>query len=1025
MPKLLHVLLLTLLCAPVFAQDRAQVRTPDHKVSGVVLTATGSPIPGATIQVKGSNASALAGNDGSFAIEVKYKGAVLIVSAVGYATLEIEAASAGKITLRQEAKGLEDVVVVGYGTTRKKDLTGAISSVSVKDVDKEPVIGTSQMLEGQVPGVQVSQNQSQPGGTVFSIRIRGTNSINSSSEPLYVVDGFAGATINDINPSDVASIDVLKDASATAIYGSRGANGVVMITTKRGRPGRSLTIDAYTGDQQVAKQYKMMNANQFGNYLVTLQTQQNQLNNTTIPLPYTQAQVDAMGAGTNWQHQIFRVAPTSNMSVGMSGGTDNSRYYLSMSYYDQQGIIIASDYKRGVIHFNLDQYMGKVHVGVSSQASYDYQNAPTVNTSGGGTTPSVLWDAVRFSPILGVRDSTGAYTYVNGPGPIVSPIGNPVAYANEARDGVYNLRTFANVYGDYEVIPGLHLRTTFGIDYTNGGERQFVPTDLYVASANGGSASQSSSQNYSWLNENTLTYDRTFHRIHAVNVVGGFTLQHWYQKSFGEGITNLSTNAESYNNLGVGTPGTPNSSYQDNALSSWFGRLNYRLMDKYLFTATLRGDGSSRFGVNNKWGYFPSGAFAWRVSQEKFAQRWTSVSDLKLRTSYGVTGNQEIGDYQSLSSYSTNTYSLGVNPTPVVGISPSRIPNPSLSWESTASFDAGVDLGLWNNRVVLTGDFYHKKTSNLLLNVTIPSTSGYSSILENAGAVQNQGFELGITTRNVESRRVKWTTSLNFSTNKNKVLNLGSNKQIYAGDLSGSVFPSATFKSGILLVGQPIGSFYGYEFGGVWQTQQQINESGTKQAVKPGDPIYKDLNGDSLLNGSDRVIIGHALPKFIYGMTNTVSYGRFTLNVFIQGVYGNDILDENLYEVENGSPNFNRLAYVGTESWTGPGTSNTLPRVSSTLRRSTGITSDVIKNGSFLRFKTVTLSYELPLPKVTTVFKSATIYATVQNLLTITKYPGYDPEVNSFPTSNSLSLGTDYNAYPSYRTYLLGVHFGF
>ena len=1022
MPKLLFSCLAFLLFAHL--QGFAQT----FKISGVVLTATGSPVPGATIRQKGGGGSTAAGEDGSFTIEMHHKGSsTLVVSAVGYETREVPASKDIHITLKEDSKGLDDVVVLGYGTARRKDLTGAIASVKMKDVEKAPVIGTAQMLEGQVPGVQVTQNQSQPGGTVFSVRIRGTNSINSSSEPLYVVDGFAGADVSTLNPTDIQSIDVLKDASATAIYGSRGANGVIIITTRRGRTGHSMTIDAYTAEQQVSKQYKMMNAQQYGNYLITLQNQQNQLNNTNIPAPYTQAQVDAMGAGTNWQHQIFRVAPMSNFSVGFNGGNEDSRYYVSLSYYDQQGIIIGSDYKRGIAHFNLDQNVGRrVHLGVSSQTSYDYQDAPTVNTSGGGTTPSVLWDAVRFSPILPVRDSTGAYTYVNSPGPIVSPLGNPVAYANEAQDGVYNLRAFANVYADYEVIKGLHLRSTFGVDYLNGGERKFVPTDLYVAAATNGSASQSSTQNYSWLNENTITYDRAINAANAINVVGGFTFQHWYDKNFGEGITNLSTNAEGANNLGIGTPGTPYSSYQDNVLSSYFGRINYRLMDKFLFTATMRADGSSRFGVNNKWGYFPSGAFAWRLSDEKFIRRIKAISDLKFRTSYGVTGNQEIGDYQSLSAYSTNAYSLGTSPAPVVGISPSNIPNPSLSWESTASYDAGLDLGLWNNRVTFTGDYYYKRTYNLLLNVSIPQTSGYSSILENAGSVQNQGVELGINTRNIEKHNLKWSTSLNFSLNRNRVLSLGSNKQIYAGDVSSSIFPSATFKSGILLVGQPIGSFYGYKFGGIWQSQQQIAASGTKEVVTPGDPIYKDLNGDSLINGSDRTIIGHALPKFTYGMTNTVSMGRFTLNVFIQGVYGNQIWDENLYEVENGSDNFNRLAYVAKDAWNGAGTSNTLPRYSSVLRRSLGVTSDVIKGGSYLRFKTVTLAYDLPLPKLTNnAFKTATVYATVQNLFTITTYPGYDPEVNSFPTSNALSLGTDYNAYPNYRTYLLGVKFGF
>jgi TonB-linked SusC/RagA family outer membrane protein len=571
----------------------------------------------------------------------------------------------------------------------------------------------------------------------------------------------------------------------------------------------------------------------------------------------------------------------------------------------------------------------------------------------------------------------------------------------------------------------LQLKSTFGVDYLNGGEKHFVPSTLYVGSVNGGSASQQSSQNYNWLNENTITYDRTFNGIHAIDLVGGFTLQHWYDRNFSAGITGLSTNNEAADNLGIGTPGSPSSSFTENVLASYFARANYRLMDKYLFTFTMRADGSSRFGENNKWGYFPSGAFAWRVTQEKFMQNLHAVSNLKLRLSYGVTGNQEIGSYHSLSSYASNHYSMGVDPTLVVGISPSNIPNPNLKWESTASFDAGIDLGLWRDRVSLTADYYNKKTSNLLLNVNIPQSSGYSSILQNAGSVRNEGFEVGLTTHNIQKGKVSWTTTFNFSANQNRILSLGSNQQIYAGNLSGSLFPSANFKSAILLVGHPIGSFYGYVFDGIWQSQEQIDKSGTTQAVHPGDPIYKDLNGDSLLNGSDRKIIGHALPKFTYGFTSDLTVGRFNVNLFVQGVYGNKIFNENLYEIQNGSTGTNKLAYVATKSWTGPGTSNTLPSVASTLRRSTGVTSDVLESGSFLRIKSLTVSYNLPLPQVTSVFKSSLLYVTVQNLYTFTKYSGYDPEVNSFSTSDALSLGTDYNAYPNYRTYMIGVKLGF
>ncbi len=1002
---------------------------PPIEIKGRVVNEKGEPLEGATVQVKGTRKSIATNADGYFSLEtVTDKKIALIFSYVGMETQEQVADGAKEllIQLKMADAALSDFVVVGYGTSRKKDITGSIASVNLNEQEKTPVIGTEQLLEGRVSGVQVSQNQSQP-GAVFSVRIRGTNSINSSSSPLFVVDGYAGGNGGDINPSDILSIDVLKDASATAIYGSRGANGVVIITTKRGsRNAAKVTLEGYMGVQQVAKKYKMMNAKQYGIFSNTVQQENNDLFNTTDPLPFTQTQINSLGKGTDWQDAIFRKASISNYSLAFNGGNADSKHYLSFNFFNQNGIITGSDYKRGIVRFNLDQNISsKLKIGMSSQLGYSYQNMTTVNTSGGADQPSVLWDAVRFNPMLAPKDSTGAYTYVNGPAGVGAPIGNPVAYINEAKDGFYSLNVFVNAFGEYEILKGLKFRTSFGVNYVSNGEEAFVPTDIF-ASSGIGRASQSSARYYNWLNENTLTYDRTFNKIHAINLTGGFTLQHWYNKSFNAGITNLSTNSLGPYNFGIGIPSTPGSFYGENALVSYFGRANYRLMDKYLFTFTMRADGSSRFGVNDKWGYFPSGAIAWHLSQEDFIKDINAISEMKLRMSYGITGNQEIGSYNSLSQFVSNQYSLGATPSLVVGLAAANIANPSLKWESTASSDLGLDLGLWNNRLFITADFYYKKTSNLLLLVNIPQTSGYSSILQNAGSVSNKGFEFSATSLNIDQRKVKWTTTFNFSTNTNKVLNLGSNKQIYVGQLSGSVFNGGAPPSAILEPGKPIGSFYGYVFDGIWQSQDQIMKSGTLQAVNPGDPIYKDLNHDSSLSGEDRMILGQALPKFIYGMVNNITVGRFNLNLFIQGVYGNKILNENLYEIQNGTPNYNKLAYVGTDSWHGSGTSNTLPRVSSILRNATGFTSDILENGSFLRLKTVTLSYDLPLPKLTSVFKSANVYVTAQNLLTFTKYTGYDPEVNSFTdATDALSLGTDYNAFPNYRTFLVGVKFSF
>lgn len=996
-----------------------------HYLKGIVVNENGIPMVGVVVTIKGSNKSVLTDANGAFDIKSSTAAALLIFSNIGYEIKEVKIEENKPQTIRlvPKVENLASLVVVGYGSVRKEDLTGSIATVNVDNQSKTPVVGTAQLLEGRASGVQVIQNQSQPGGTVFSVRIRGTNSISSSSEPLYVVDGYAGADISTLDPNDIASMQILKDASAVAIYGSRGANGVIIITTKRGNSGQGVTLDAYTGLQKVSKKYDMMNAEQFAKYLNDVQQELNTIKGTSKPLPYTQDQINALGVGTDWQNAIFRTAPISNISVGLFGGHNESRYFLGVNYFTQKGIILGSDYKRGAIRFNVDQNVGKkIKITLSSQAAYGYQNAPSVNTSG-GTVPSILWDAVRFNPAIPVRDSSGNYSYQNSPAPFVNPSGNPVAFGNESKDANYHLNVFANSSVAYKIIPSLTLKSTFGINYENGGNKRFIPSYLYIGAITGGAASQSSSQNYNWLNENTITFDKELGQIHHITAVIGYSNQHWYDKGFNSNVTNLSTDNEGADNLGIGTPAGTSSSFTENVLSSYFGRVNYRLLEKYLFTFTMRADGSSRFGENNKWGYFPSGAFAWRVSQENFLKNVKAISDLKLRLSYGATGNQEIGSYHSLSQYSSNNYSYGAVPSVVVGIYPSNIPNPNLKWESTASSDIGLDLGLFKNILSITADYYYKKTTNLLLNESIPQSSGYSSILKNVGSVENKGFELGITSTNINTKSVQWNTTFNFSTNKNKVLSLGTNKQIYAGDLSGSLFPSANFKSGILKVGQPIGSFYGYVFDGIWQSQAQITKSGTKQNVRPGDPIYEDLNGDSILNGSDRKIIGHALPKFTYGFTSDLTWRRFDLNVFLQGVYGNNILNENLYDIQNGSTSPNKLAYIATKSWMGEGTSNTYPAVSSTLRRSTGVTSDVIEDGSFLRVKTITLSYNLPLPK--SAFKSATIYATVQNAFTFTKYSGYDPEVNSFPTSNELSLGTDYNAYPNYRSYLIGIKFNF
>ena len=995
------------------------------QITGTVTDDKNLPLPGVNVKIKGTQTGTTTNADGKYSLSAD-ENATLVFSSVGFDTQEINVGKRSKIDLQMTStsKNLSEVVVIGYGTQKKRDVTGSVGSVALSNVTTTPVVGTAQLLEGQVSGVQVTQTNSQP-GAAFTVRIRGTNSINYSSDPLYVVDGFAGADITALNPDDIASMDVLKDASSTAIYGNRGANGVVIITTKSGSASKkTVSADVYDGVQKVGKTLPMMDAQQFATYLDRVTTYNNQYNTTQTALPYSQAQINALGKGTNWQDAIFRVAPILNANVSISGGSADTKYFVSMGYFDQQGIILNSGYKRGNLRFNLTHNISKkITFGLSSQLSYDQQNIANVNTNGGSTGGTLL-DALRISPIVPVRDSTGNYTFQNGPNGYVDIVGNPVAAAELNTDVSNNFRVFVNSFAEYEIIKDLKLKISAGTDDRFNHEDIFRPNTTYLGLTTNGFAQISNPINFNWLNENTLSYSKRFAKIHSISAVIGYTFQQFKYTTSTASAQSLTTNNLNTDNLGVGGALSSSSSTNSHSLESFLGRINYSLLDRYLLTVSVRRDGASVLGSAHNFGTFPSGALAWRISSEPFMQNITTISDLKLRVGYGVTGNSNIDPYSSLSQYGFNNYVL--NGTRVVGTSPNNIGNDNLQWESTASANIGVDLGLLQNRITFTADVYDKKTSKLLFNRTIPASSGFTTVLDNLGGVSNKGIELALTTVNVAESKIRWTTSFNFSRNINKILSLGGIPYQITGNVSSSLYPGGQ-NSSILQVGQPIGAFYGYKFEGIWQSQAQITASGTKEAVKPGDPRYEDLNGDNNITAADRTIIGYAVPKFSYGVTSNLTVQRFNLFVLLQGVYGNQILNENLIESENGTTNDNKQAYVLTQSWNGPGTSNTLPSVGSTLRRSLGPTSDVLQSGSYLRFKTITLSYDLPLPKLTPVFKTASVYITGENLITITKYKGYDPEVDSYSNSsgNYTSLGTDYNPYPNVRTYLLGAKFGF
>ncbi len=1002
-------------------------------VSGTVMGDDKEPLVGANVVLEGTTKGVVTDENGVFRLELEdsEQNGVLIFSYVGFEKLTqpIERRTIINVVLK-ETNALNEVVVIGYGTSRKRDLTGAVASIPMADLEKMPVTSADQMIQGRISGVHVYQTNAEPGGNV-SIRIRGTNSINSGNEPLFVVDGFPGAgDLNSINPSDIASIEILKDASATAIYGSRGANGVVLITTKKGTEGQhKVSFETFVGVQQIAKPYELMNAKEFAAYLNDVQNLANkEAPSATRPLPYTQSQIDSMGAGTDWQAALFQTAPTANYQLGFNGGNKDTRYNLSFNYFNQEGIVINSGLQRASVRFNFDRNLSdRLKLGFTSQFARTFEDRALVNTNG-GTTGGVILDALRMSPIVPLTNSDGSYTYVNSPLPYVEQVGNPIAYAKEAKDQRGVLRGLANVFLEYELLKGLKLKVSGGADLTYSNRQFFRPSTLFLGSLTNGNALRLAGSRTSWVNENTLSYDKNFNPKNALNVVVGFSAQAFQGEDFTAASSNFFTNALGSDNLAFGgNVLTPTSNADKNTLASYFTRLNYRLNEKYLATFTVRADGSSRFGAGNKWGYFPSGALAWRISEEPFIKNIKAISEFKLRLSFGITGNQEIGSYSSIARYVENAYTLG-GATRVVGVGINNVANPNLTWESTRSFDAGFDFAVFDGKIGLTVDYYDKKTNDLLLQVSIPRATGFQSVLLNAGSVSNKGLEIGLNTVNVDKGKLRWTSNFNISFNRNKVLDLNGEYERFVGQSSNSIFPGANAGTSVLRVGEPFGSFYGYQFLGLWQTQEEINAGyiKNKATYRPGDPKYADTNGDSVISALDRVIIGRAQPKFIWGFTNNINFGRFGLSVFLHGSQGISVLNLNRYELESGISSTNKLQSV-TQRWTGENTSNTIPKANSAVRRNTGVTSDIVEDASFIRLKNISLSYDIFDGKKTSgrqFIKTLNVYFTAQNLFTWTKYTGYDPEVNSFGNAN-LSLNTDYNAYPRAKTYVVGVKCGF
>lgn len=1027
-------------------------------ITGKVTNDKAELLPGVSVVVKGSTTGTITDIDGMYSLPVEDSDAILSFSFIGYGTQEVAIGQRTLIdvVLHELTTSLGEIVVVGYGTQRKDDLTGSVASMNTEDIKQVQVLSVDNALQGRIAGVDVTQTSGQP-GAANRVRIRGGNSISAGNEPLFVIDGFPVYNDNSatstgagrapalnplamLNPAEIESIDVLKDASATAIYGSRGANGVIIITTKRGKAGvNNVSFESSVGIQEARTLIPMLNASEYASFENEIFLYQRDILGQANRVPvYTDEQIASLGEGTNWQDELFRSAPIQNYTLSFSGGDEVMQYSLSAGYTDQQGIIRNSDYKRYSTRLNLDRKIGsRIKVGSSTTINRATSNLAFTGASApiqGGST-GVVGVAIHFNPITPVRDPlTGEFTFQdNNVGEVPGannrnvPYYNPVAMAELATNASKSFRVLNNLFAEVEILENLTFRTTYGIDYITTKQRNYMPSSIRFAASVGGQARLGQLESLSWLNENTLHY-RLLKGDHNIDLLGGYTAQSYRWENFwvyDEGFVN---DILAENNIGTGsrTVTLNKPSVSEWGMLSYLLRGNYHYKDRYLFTVSARYDGSSKFGTENKWGFFPSAAVAWKLTEEDFIRDLGLFSQLKLRTSYGLTGNQEIGEYQSVAQLSSGIYSIGSGS--VTGYSPVRIANPDLKWETTSQLDVGLDAGFFEDRLKMSVDFYEKRTDDLLLNVQIPASSGFTSSLQNVGSLSNRGIELSLDAVIIEGP-VDWNFSVNIASNKNKVTNLGDEKQrlVYTNwnVLKGQ-------PASILEIGKPIGSFIGWKTDGWFLTDEEAAQA-PDQTPADQNPLqlggnirYIDINDDNVVDDEDRTIIGNALPDMTGGFSSAVSYKGFQLSTTWAFSLGNDLMNFNKLENHfgigryNASKNFNkRWSYMNTVEENRNATSPTVLD----SRNLFSVIDYWVEDGSYLRMRNVTLAYQIPVASLKFI-KRCEVYISGQNLLTFTDYTGYDPEVN-LGEQNNLLLGYDYGAYPSSKSYMAGLRLNF
>ncbi|WP_246197837.1 SusC/RagA family TonB-linked outer membrane protein [Chitinophaga agrisoli] len=1063
-----------LMCALLVIQYSNGFAQGGHPIDGQVLDADDkSPLPGVNVRVKDTNTGTVTDAQGRFHLNV-HKMAGLIFTYVGYETREIADPRDPKLTveLSKVNQGLTEVLVIGYGTSRKRDITGAVATFNAKGIEERPVTRVDQALIGQMPGVQIRQQTTMPGAG-FSVQVRGSGSISAGTEPLYVIDGFpldvvsqsasggfTGNPLNNLNPNDIESIQVLKDAAAGAIYGSRAANGVVIITTKRGRVGKpQVALNAYAGVSRAARKLDVLSpeewieqATELANYKwvnsgagrTASQTNDERrailglapgaYNNNFMPDDRWTMPGHPGLEYVDWQDTAFRAAPFQNYQLSVSGGTDAVRYFFSGNYLNQEGVLINSGYKNYAARANIEVNATKrLKFGFNLAPTYSETNSPSAEGK-----DNQLMKLFNMAPI--VEDTAGINSGAgkNSVYPWATSSVSPVAFLNHTINQNKTTRILYSMYGDYELLKGLAFRSTLNYDEANQNTKKYTsdfatgnPAQYLAQPGKNSSGSYSGYKKQNFVNENTLSYNHSIGTDHTISAVAGFSYNYVHIENFtlstaggfaNDIVTTLNNAIPNTNGVTV----TGNTTESNNALLSYYTRLQYGFRDKYLLSASIRRDGSSRFGSANKWGTFPSVSAGWRISEEPFMKRQSLFNDLKLRASWGRAGNYSIGDYATQALLTGANYSFGGNtPVTVTGQIPNGIPNPLLQWEMSNTYDAGFDASLLKSRVNIVFDVYERRNTRLLLNIPVPAASGFTSSLQNIGAVKNTGVELAVNTMNIVKRDFQWSTNANVAYNKNEVLSLGPDDAPINVSAAYSGNPAFLLQKGL-----PMYSFYLIKTIGTLTEADMADAKIAKLSGQTvGDAKYLDANKDGKIDANDRVVAGQPTPKFTWGITNTFKYKDFDLNVQVYGQTGGSIYSFLARAIDN--PANGRATNLGVwrDRWTAANPNPNAPRGKIGLGYTIPLfTTDWLYSSNFVRIQNITLGYNLKRYLKSGFINNARVYATLQNWFSWDNYKGgVNPEAQNTNVSGSGSypLPGDYGAMPLNKTVIVGVNVTF